>query len=73
MTGMIDKLIPSDNGFHHYVFVKHEGKVYFLHRKNLENDWNEIEMLLKTGNKVKVEFDEEKTEKGPKAIRARIV
>ena len=68
MTGMINKLVPSDNGFHHYVFIQQGGRTLFMHRKDMLEDWDVFVEKMKANGKVEVEFEEMATDKGPKAI-----
>jgi len=73
LTGTIDRLIPSDKGFHHYAFIKYDGKkLVFLHQRNLADSWDVLIEMVKKGV-VKIEFDTEMTDKGLKAIHARIL
>jgi len=73
MTGIIKKLIPSDNGFHHYVFITDGNRNVFMHRKDMLEDWDVFVEKMKTEGSIKVKFEEKSTDKGPKAIQVKFM
>ena len=76
MTGTVNKIPHSkkDGKYRDFCFIKSDdGKDVFLHINDFNSSWIELEKRIEAKEIVKIEFEEEKNEKGWKASSARFV
>lgn len=67
LTGKIKSLPEGKN----FGFIEFDRKDYFFHRENFSGFWVDLIHDFRNGDTIPVEFDEVKSDKGPRAINVK--
>ena len=74
ITGKLNRIPIKDGRETPYAFVKgDDGNEYFLHKSDLFDNWDELKELVRTLEEVTISFEPTKSDKGGRAVAARIL
>jgi cold shock CspA family protein len=74
MTGKVLRIPVKDNKEMSFAFIKgDDGTEYFLHKSDLIDNWDEVKESVKTLGEVTISYEFTESEKGLRAVAAKVV